>query len=283
MMKEKKKVAGFASEGSAVAVECEEKLVDHTYHDYEKETVEPITQVNRSQFPAKLMGILNNKSLSSIIAWQCHGRAFRVKNTLKFTSLVLPNYFNTKLMGSFRKQLSLWGFKRITGGKDAGCYYHSAFLRTREDLLHILEYKKIKGIGRALKSNPAGEPDFYKLKYMPEVGPDPRQKPRIESSMRIVNYQHQRPCVYRQVHPQKLPHSNNSYIPRPSSNVFVPLPVASTSDIMSTSGIVSDDDASVATSSECSYEECLQVYAQMSFPSPFSPPTELLTAMKAYQ
>merc|ERR1719223_1163296 len=175
------------------------------------------------------------------------------------------------------------GFQADNGWE--GCWVLLSFgvLRTREDLLHILEYKKIKGIGRALKSNPAGEPDFYKLKYMPEVGPDPRQKPRIESSMRIVNYQHQRPCVYRQVHPQKLPHSNNSYIPRLSSNVFAPLPVASTSDITSTSGIVSDDDASVATSSECSYEECLQVYAQMSFPSPFSPPTELLTAMKAYQ
>ena len=51
-------------------------------------------------------------------------------------------YFAKNKLVFFQSQLSLHGFKLITTGKDANCYYHPMFLRGRQDLLPSL--KKVK-------------------------------------------------------------------------------------------------------------------------------------------
>ena len=96
-------------------------------------------QFSRSQemFPVKLMHILQlidtkEPELSHIISWQPNGTTFRIHDKRLFEQLVKQRgFFNQKSYSSFRRQLNLWGFKKI--GKrckaDCGVYGHPLFLR----------------------------------------------------------------------------------------------------------------------------------------------------------
>jgi len=121
-------------------------------------------------FPGKLMEVLSRSDLAEIIEWMPHGRAFLVKQAKAFASLVLPRFFKQSKYLSFTRQLNLWGFKRITRGKDMGAYYHELFLRGRPHLAMRMKRQKIKGTGMKLTPNPDSEPDFYTdYPMMPEV------------------------------------------------------------------------------------------------------------------
>ena len=60
--------------------------------------------------------------------WKPHGHAFFVPNHEKCVENVLSFTYEMTSFPSFTRQLNLWGFKRITQGKDAGAYYHELFL-----------------------------------------------------------------------------------------------------------------------------------------------------------
>ena len=76
-------------------------------------------------FPLKLMCILRHtEELAHVITWMKHGRSFIVRDQEAFRDDVMPRFFKPTLYKSFIRQLSLWGFKRITKGPDAGSYYH---------------------------------------------------------------------------------------------------------------------------------------------------------------
>lgn len=123
-------------------------------------------------FPGKLMEVLNRTDLAEIIEWMPHGRAFLVKQPKTFASQVLPRYFKQSKYLSFTRQLNLWGFKRITRGKDMGAYYHEIFLRGRPHLAMRMKRQKIKGTGMKLTPNPDSEPDFYTAyPMMPQLEP----------------------------------------------------------------------------------------------------------------
>merc|ERR1719253_1647750 len=112
-------------------------------------------------FPGKLLEVLYRSDLADSIVWMSHGRAFIVKKPKLFTTDVLPRFFKQTKFLSFTRQLNLWGFKRISRGLDAGCYYHELFLRGRPYLPMRMRRQKIKGTGMKLTPNPDKEPDFY--------------------------------------------------------------------------------------------------------------------------
>ncbi|GFH59731.1 hypothetical protein CTEN210_16207 [Chaetoceros tenuissimus] len=98
----------------------------------------------KAPFPVKLMDLLNivddhpfdydGTSLRSIISWQPDGKCFRVHDKVLFERHVQHQYFEQTNYTSFRRQLNLWGFKRIAGpktGPNFGAYYHPQF--TRDD------------------------------------------------------------------------------------------------------------------------------------------------------
>ena len=109
------------------------------------------------------MEVLSRGDIDTIIQWLPHGRAFIVLNPQVFVKEVLPRFFKQSKFMSFTRQLNLWGFKRITKGRDAGAYYHQLFLRGRPRLCMRMRRQKIKGTGIKLTPNPETEPDFYKI------------------------------------------------------------------------------------------------------------------------
>jgi hypothetical protein len=73
----------------------------------------------------------------------------------------MPKYFRQSKLTSFQRQVNLYGFRRLTAGKDRGAYYHELFLRGRPDLYKRLVRIRVKGTGIKSASSPATEPDFY--------------------------------------------------------------------------------------------------------------------------
>jgi len=114
-------------------------------------------------FPEKLMEVLDRDDIGEIISWMPHGRAFIVREPKVFTATILQCVFKQTKFMSFTRQLNLWGFKRITRGRDTGAYYHELFLRGRPRLSRKMRRQKIKGTGIKLTPNPDAEPDFYRM------------------------------------------------------------------------------------------------------------------------
>lgn len=63
-------------------------------------------------------------------------------------------------MTSFQRQLNLYGFQRIIGGKDRGGYYHEMFLRGRPDIARVIVRTPVKGQSNA-QSIVGDDPDFH--------------------------------------------------------------------------------------------------------------------------
>eukprot|EP00816_Leptocylindrus_hargravesii_P012855 CAMPEP_0196826598 /NCGR_PEP_ID=MMETSP1362-20130617/93710_1 /TAXON_ID=163516 /ORGANISM="Leptocylindrus danicus, Strain CCMP1856" /LENGTH=431 /DNA_ID=CAMNT_0042207175 /DNA_START=837 /DNA_END=2132 /DNA_ORIENTATION=- len=114
-------------------------------------------------FPKKLHLVLSCKEYYSIITWLPHGRSFIVRDPEALAEKVFPEFFKLKKYNSFIRQLSLWGFKRMTKGMNAKSYYHPLFLRGKSALASRMTLTLIKGTGTKLKSNPDAEPNFEVL------------------------------------------------------------------------------------------------------------------------
>lgn len=70
----------------------------------------------------------------------------------------------------FQRQLNIYGFSRLTTGRDRGCYYHELFLKHKLFFCQNILRIGIKGTGVKGKANPKSEPDFYSMLV---VKPDP--------------------------------------------------------------------------------------------------------------
>jgi HSF-type DNA-binding len=118
-------------------------------------------------FPVKLFAMLElieADGLGDVVSWQPHGRCFVVRKPAAFSTGVLPTFFpGTNKWTSFQRQLNIYGFTRLSKGKDQGGYYHEYFLRGHSHLVKHVHRIKCKGTGSRPKSNPDAEPNFYAM------------------------------------------------------------------------------------------------------------------------
>ncbi|CAB9528437.1 Heat stress transcription factor [Seminavis robusta] len=126
-------------------------------------------------FPWKLHEMLEDSATEGnewIVSWQSHGRSFLVHKPKLFVEKIMPTYFNQSKFASFQRQLNLYGFSRLTTGKDKGAYYHSCFVRGHRGLCRGMVRQKIKGTKVRRTLAPEEEPDFYKMTSTPvPLGP----------------------------------------------------------------------------------------------------------------
>jgi hypothetical protein len=122
-------------------------------------------------FPEKLMNMLDVESSSNpdVVSWSNHGRAFVVHRPRAFASEVMPGYFRQSKLTSFQRQLNLYGFRRITQGRDSGAYYHELFLRGRPHLCAMMQRQKVKGTGHKQPTDVASEPNFHAMSVVADV------------------------------------------------------------------------------------------------------------------
>lgn len=99
----------------------------------------------------------------SIVCWQSHGRAFIVHKPKEFVTQIMPQFFNQTKYASFQRQLNLYGFSRLSHGRDKGAYFHACFVRGERDLCRKMIRQKIKGTKVRKSLSPEEEPNFYTM------------------------------------------------------------------------------------------------------------------------
>lgn len=98
------------------------------------------------------------------ISWDHHGRSFRIYRKNLFEHVILPRYFQMRKLKSFIRQLSLYGFAKITAGMDKDSYYHPRFLRGEYELCYHIRRAR-KGECREPRIRTGGfDPKLYHLK-----------------------------------------------------------------------------------------------------------------------
>jgi len=113
-----------------------------------------IAETNKETFPMRLHAILADTSISDVVSWLPHGKAFVVLNPDVFTTQVLPRYISTEngtaaskssttpKYPSFTRKLNRWGFKQVSRGGDAGAFSHDLFQRDYPELCRSMVCQK---------------------------------------------------------------------------------------------------------------------------------------------
>jgi hypothetical protein len=123
-------------------------------------------------FPEKLYRMLQEveqAGKSDIVTFHPHGRAFGIHNPERFVQEIMPKFFKHNKIASFARQLSLYGFLRITTGPDSGAYYHELFLKGRPHLcMHMRRVGLPKQEEDRRKCRPkqatSSDPDLYSMR-----------------------------------------------------------------------------------------------------------------------
>jgi hypothetical protein len=126
------------------------------------------------RFPSKLGEILSSNEFWHIIAWQDHGRSFKIYDKTALEQVVLPRFFKSANYSSFVRLLNAWQFRRIKGRShddggegDFNSYYHELFLRGCPLLLNRMRRLQ-RNNDRKAPIDIKDEPDFSKLAPLPE-------------------------------------------------------------------------------------------------------------------
>ena len=131
-------------------------------------------------FPRKLHHILDQierDGHAHVISWLPHGRAFAIHKPKDFIATIMPHYFQQTKITSFQRQLNLYGFQRLTRGRDNGGYYHEHFLRGMAFLTKNIARTRVKGTRFKGASNPEAEPNFYGMRPVGLGAVDQRRAP----------------------------------------------------------------------------------------------------------
>lgn len=144
---------------------------DEVYFD-DAGTDEVDRDFKRSQenFPLKLYRIIYEVTKSGrgdVISFFPHGRAFAVHKPKEFINEIMPKYFATGRMNTFLKQLNLYGFRRITEGRDKGGYFHPKFILGKRHLCKVIKRKKTDSKPAASKSAPKSSPESKQTETSP--------------------------------------------------------------------------------------------------------------------
>ena len=160
-----------------------ERYVKHSYHDHANEEPDDVSKFPDTKegkfggastpFPVILHEILESAEedgYADIISWQPHGRCFLVHSPERFVVEVMSRFFRQTRFSSFQRQLSLYGFLRLTRkGPDYSAYYHELCLRGKPFLCRRIHRIRIKGYWVRQSSSPETEPDFSSMPPVCEV------------------------------------------------------------------------------------------------------------------
>jgi hypothetical protein len=174
-------------EAAAVAVHSPSSESSSSQEDEEQESEE---QLSERIFPLKLHKMLENAhrdGIEHIVSWVPGG--FKVHDSKLFTEQVMPMWFDQTKYESFRRQLNLYNFARISRGPQRGVYSHPAFVPGRRDLLGNIT-RKINGEVQPPKPQPVKPPPVF-ARLVPSTGyQHPPQCGRYPDEQQHSQYAH---------------------------------------------------------------------------------------------
>ncbi|CAJ1933069.1 unnamed protein product [Cylindrotheca closterium] len=148
---------------------------------------EPSSNTAKLNFPGKLHIILSTPEFNDIICWLPHGRAWRVQQQERLESEILPKFFQHQKAASFYRQVTGWGFNRITKGNDFNAYYHELFLRDATELCKKMKRPTRTELSERKQAIPKAPPDFYVMPPATVATSDPDHS--SEQNMTSDEYQ----------------------------------------------------------------------------------------------
>ncbi|ELP87033.1 heat stress transcription factor C-1, putative [Entamoeba invadens IP1] len=100
---------------------------------------------NCAPFISKLYTLVNAPEYSELIGWsQEHKeKAFVIKDSVRFSSEVLPYHFKHSNIASFVRQLNIYGFHKLEC-RNGLCFSHDFFVKSQPLLLERIKRKKNK-------------------------------------------------------------------------------------------------------------------------------------------
>ncbi|KAG7366746.1 HSF-type DNA-binding protein [Nitzschia inconspicua] len=113
-------------------------MEDHFPSDDSTNADQKNSKEARQPFPVKVYEMLEDadpKNFAHIVSWNPQGNGFMVHKKDLFIHEIVPQYFNQTKYKSFQRQLSLYGFNRVTVGSNKGLRYHEKLRRGRFDLV----------------------------------------------------------------------------------------------------------------------------------------------------
>ena len=202
-----------------------QSTVHHDYHDLAsspmvKTTAEQAKQSKKSKggiafpFPSVLHTMLERAEMEGfdeIVSWQPHGRAFMVHSPSRFVSEIMPMFFRQTRFASFQRQLSLYGFLRLTRkGIDHGAYYHELFIRGRSDLCQLMQRTRVKGSWVRQSSSPDTEPDFAAMPPVPRGSHSTPKLPLLRKNANKTFHKNPSARVNTPISPEKISTTSQS-------------------------------------------------------------------------
>ena len=132
--------------------------VDQTGKRADKKVVAPLKEEDedayfsqpmssKDRFPVKLYRMIyeaRQAGKENVVSFLPHGRAFAIHDKETFIRDILPHYFPGCQLPSFQKQLNLYGFHKVTVGKDKGAfnYFHAHFLKGKPSLSEKIQRRR---------------------------------------------------------------------------------------------------------------------------------------------
>ncbi|CAB9505345.1 shock factor protein [Seminavis robusta] len=101
-------------------------------------------KAGNESFPHKLYRMLyeaEQDGHARIVSFLPSGRGFTIHKPKEFVSSIMPKYFTTRRIASFQRQLNLYGFRRISEGKEKGAYFHKDFVKGKRSRIQRIKRK----------------------------------------------------------------------------------------------------------------------------------------------
>ena len=136
-------------------------------------------------FAEKLHHILSEPECADFIAWESHGRAFRIIIPRQLEEQkILHRYFGHNLFSTFLSQLRSNGLKPLVNTRNKGCYYHEVRLFNLVSISSILlscvifNYPRLQLMLRGL---PHLSKYMHGNKDGSKLAPDPKSEPEFDA------------------------------------------------------------------------------------------------------
>lgn len=100
-------------------------------------------KASNESFPHKLYRMLyeaEQDGKDNVVSFLPSGRGFVIHEPRKFEE-IMSRYFTTRRLASFQRQLNLYGFRRISEGKEKGGYFHKFFIKGKRSLTKRIRRK----------------------------------------------------------------------------------------------------------------------------------------------
>jgi hypothetical protein len=119
-------------ESSALMEEISFLLRDEDGRNHDDDDDDELSSSEHTSFPWKLHLMLEHaekKNYHDVVSWVKDGSAFKVHKSREFVEQVMPIYFDQTKYESFRRQLNLYGFTRMSRGEDRSVTSHPSFVK----------------------------------------------------------------------------------------------------------------------------------------------------------